>query len=174
MERSTMTAHTDALVEDYLRRLDAAASTLPADRRAELVSEIRDHLQEGLRISGADDEVSVRNLLERLGAPEEIVTEAAGPPPVNNLPVRPLETNSSAVVSLVLGALWLVGIGSVLALVFGYRARRELQSSEPRQGGAALATAGIVLGWVGIAVLLVVVVGASPLIAGSSGPVPVP
>ena len=82
MERSTMTAHTDALVEDYLRRLDAAASTLPADRRAELVSEIRDHLQEGRRTSGADDEVSVRNLLERLGAPEAIVAEAADSPAV--------------------------------------------------------------------------------------------
>jgi hypothetical protein len=169
-----MNAHADTLVEDYLRRLDAAASRLSTDRRTELVSEIRDHLQEGLRQSGTNDEVSVRNLLERLGPPEEIITEAADPPPVNDLPVRPLETNSSAVVSLVLGALWLLGIGSVLALVFGYRARRELESSEPRQGGAALATAGIVLGWVGIAVLLVVVVGASPLIAGSSGPVPVP
>ena len=168
-----MNAPADTLVEDYLRRLDAAASMLPTDRRTELVAEIRDHLHEGLRQSGTDDEVAVRNLLERLGAPEEIVAEAADSPPVNNLPVRPLETNSSAVVSLVLGALWLLGIGSVLALVFGYRARRELESSEPRQKGAALATAGIVLGWVGIAVLLVVVLGASPLIAGSSDPIPV-
>jgi hypothetical protein len=45
-----MTVHTDPLVDDYLRRLDAAASALPADRRDGLVSEIRDHLQEAHRL----------------------------------------------------------------------------------------------------------------------------
>ena len=168
-----MNAHTDALVEDYLRRLDAAAATLPPDRRVELVSEIREHLQEGLRQSGTNDEVSVRNLLERLGPPEEIVAEAADPPPPNDMTVPALETNGAAVASVVLGALWLLGIGSVLALLFGYRARREIKSSQPRQTGAGLATAGIVLGWVGIALLLVVGVGALGLIAESRPPVPV-
>jgi hypothetical protein len=168
----TMSAHTDALVEDYLRRLDAAAARLPSDRRTELVSEIREHLQEGLRQSPTDDEVSVRNLLERLGPPEEIVTEAADSTPPGLAAPAPV-TNNAAVVSVVLGALWLLGIGSVLALVFGYRARRQIKSSEPRQTGAGLATAGIVLGWVGIALLLVIAAGALPLIAGSP-PMPVP
>lgn len=168
----TMSAHTDALVEDYLRRLDAAAAGLPADRRAELVTEIREHLEEGLRQSGTDDELSVRNLLERLGSPEEIVSEAADSMSPS-LAVPSPETNSSAVVSLVLGALWLMGIGSVLALVYGYRARRQIKSSEPKQAGAGLATAGIVLGWAGIALLLVVAAGALGLVA-SSPPMPVP
>jgi hypothetical protein len=44
-----MNVTTDPLADDYLRRLDAAASALPAHRREELVSEIRDHLQEALR-----------------------------------------------------------------------------------------------------------------------------
>jgi hypothetical protein len=167
-----MNAHTDALVEDYLRRLDAAAASLPLDRRAELVSEIREHLQEGLRQSATDDELSVRNLLERLGPPEEIVTEAVDSMPPS-LAVPSPETNNAAVVSIVLGALWLMGIGSVLALVFGYRARRQIKSSDPRQTGAGLATAGIVLGWVGIALLLVLAAGALGLVA-SSPPVPVP
>jgi hypothetical protein len=48
----TMNAHADAVVEGYLRRLDAAASTLPPDRRAELVSEIREHLQRGCGTAG--------------------------------------------------------------------------------------------------------------------------
>jgi hypothetical protein len=47
--RQAMNVITDPLVDDYLRRLDAAASALPAHRRGELVSEIRDHLQEALR-----------------------------------------------------------------------------------------------------------------------------
>ena len=174
MMEKMMNAHTDALIEDYLRRLDAAASVLPTDRRTELVSEIRDHLQEGLRQSGTTDEVSVRNLLERLGPPEEIVTEAADSPPVGDFAVSSPETNRAAVISLVLGALWLFGIGSVLALVFGYRARREIKSSVPPQGGAGLATAGIVLGWVGVAMLLVGVAGGIGLVAGSPGPMPVP
>jgi Domain of unknown function (DUF4190) len=171
----TMDARTDAMVEDYLRRLDAAASTLPPDRRAELVSEIRDHLQEGVRQSGTNDEASVRNLLERLGPPEDIVTEAAGPMSPAHRSV-PAEMNRSAVASLVLGALWLAGIGSVLALVFGYRARREIKNSGRSQsGGGVLATVGIVLGWVGVALLLVLAVGALGLMVGSpSSPVPVP
>jgi hypothetical protein len=116
--------------------------------------------------------VSVRNLLERLGPPEEIVTEAADSMPPSLAAPSP-GTNDAAVVSVVLGALWLMGIGSVLALVFGYRARRQIKSSEPRQAGAGLATAGIVLGWVGIALLLVMAAGALGLIA-SSPPMPVP
>jgi cytochrome c biogenesis factor len=107
----------------------------------------------------------VRNLLERLGSPEEIVAEAADPPPLPSAPVSAPETNSSAVASVVLGALWLLGIGSVLALIFGYRAHREIKSSQPNQTGAGLATAGIVLGWVGIAVI--------GLVAGSPSHVPV-
>jgi hypothetical protein len=47
-----------------------------------------------------------------------------------------------------------------LALVFGYKARREIAASGGMQTGRGMATAGIVLGWVwiGIAVTYVVVV----------------
>jgi hypothetical protein len=36
----------DELVSDYLRRLNAAASALPADRRRELAEEIATHITE--------------------------------------------------------------------------------------------------------------------------------
>jgi hypothetical protein len=51
----------------------------------------------------------------------------------------------------------------ILALVFGYKARREIDESRGRQGGRGMATAGIVLGWVwaGLTVVYVVVVVAS-------------
>ncbi len=62
-------------------------------------------------------------------------------------PARP--TNGMAVASMVLGILWIVWIGSVLALVFGYIAKRQI--AERGEGGAGLATAGIVLGWIGAA-----------------------
>jgi len=172
-----MNVTTDPLADDYLRRLDAAASALPAHRRQELVSEIRDHLQEGLRQAPAGDETAVRNMLERLGPPEEIAAAATDSTPPDQL-VAPLrETNGSAIVSVVLGVLWFAGIGSLLALVFGYRARREIKNSAGSQKGSGLATAGIILGWIGIAILVAGALGgALTLVAavhGGGGPVPV-
>lgn len=61
---------------------------------------------------------------------------------------------------MVLGILWLYWIGSILALVFGYSARRQIYASGGSQGGAGMATAGIVLGWIGM-IVLAFVVGAS-------------
>ena len=72
------TVHTNKFVEDYLRRLEQAAAPLARARRAELVAEIREHIDDALLEAGAADEVAVRNVLERLGPPEEIVA-AAGP-----------------------------------------------------------------------------------------------
>jgi hypothetical protein len=164
-----MNAHTDPLVDDYLRRLDAAAWALPTHRRDELVSEIRDHLREGLSQSPTSDEVTVRNLLERLGPPEEIVSAATESTPPDQLVAPVRETNGLAVASLLLGVLWLAGIGSVLALVFGYRARREIKNSGGSQKGSTLATVGIVLGWVGVGMLMLVVLGGVGLVAGSAG-----
>jgi hypothetical protein len=71
-------------------------------------------------------------------------------------PVAPLEagpTNGSAIASLVLGIVGLTGfpvIPSILALVFGYRARREIAQAAGTQSGLGLAKAGIVLGWIGV------------------------
>lgn len=149
-----MNAHTDPLIDDYLRRLDVAASALPAHRREELVSEIRDHLQEALRQAPAGDEAAVRNALERLGTPEEIAAAAADPAPPGQ-PVAPVtQVNGLAIASVLLAVLWFAGIGAVLALVFGYRARRQVQDSAGAQTGAGLATAGIILGWIGIVILV--------------------
>jgi hypothetical protein len=72
------TMRRDPLVDDYLRRLEAAAAGLPRTRRAELVSEIEEHVDAALAEAGTDDEAAVRNVLERLGSPEEIAA-AAGP-----------------------------------------------------------------------------------------------
>ena len=70
-------------------------------------------------------------------------------------------TNGYAIASFVLG---IVGIfvfpvvGSILALIFGYIARNEIDSSSGRQTGRGLAIAGIVLGWVGVAFAIVLFV----------------
>jgi Domain of unknown function (DUF4190) len=66
----------------------------------------------------------------------------------------PVRTNGLAIASLVLGILWLYWVGSILALVFGYVAQRQIDRSQGVEGGGGLALAGIVLGWVGVGFLL--------------------
>lgn len=66
------------------------------------------------------------------------------------------KTNGFAVAALVLGIVWIYWIGSVLALVFGYIAKSQIEQSGGRETGMGLAIAGIVLGWIGVGILLLV------------------
>jgi hypothetical protein len=42
-------------------------------------------------------------------------------------------------------------IGSIVALITGYMARKEIRGSAGALGGDGMATAGLVLGWIGVA-----------------------
>ena len=64
------------------------------------------------------------------------------------------KTNGFAIASLVLGIVWLYWIGSILALIFGYVAKRQIDRAGGAETGRGMAIAGIVLGWVGVAVLV--------------------
>lgn len=66
------------LVNGYLDRLETAAEVLPRDRRLELVAEVRAHIDASMAEAGRSDEATVRNILERLGSPEEIMAGEAG------------------------------------------------------------------------------------------------
>jgi hypothetical protein len=68
------------------------------------------------------------------------------------------KTNGMAIASLILGALWLYWIGSVLALIFGYIGKSQIDNSGDTQDGRGMAIAGIVLGWIGVAVLVIVLI----------------
>lgn len=71
-----MNATQHRLVDDYLHSLDEAAKLLPRHDRDELVDQIRAHLDEAI---GEDaTEADVRNVLDALGDPRDIVA-AAGP-----------------------------------------------------------------------------------------------
>lgn len=84
------------------------------------------------------------------------------PPPVQVVHVASApRTNGMAVASMVLGILWIYGIGAILALVFGYSAKSQIDQSGGTQTGRGMAVAGIVLGWVGIGGLLLVIIVAS-------------
>src|SRR5215218_1705083 len=81
-------------------------------------------------------------------------------------------SSGKATAALVLGILGLVFcplICSVLALVFGYQGRNEIDASGGQITGRGNATAGIVLGWIGVVIcalfLILIVIG---LLAGDS------
>ena len=59
-------------------------------------------------------------------------------------------TSGFAIASLVLSLVGGCGIGSVLAIVFGNRAKREIRESRGQLTGEGMATAGIIVGWVGL------------------------
>lgn len=79
--------------------------------------------------------------------------------PVYPVAVVGPKTNGLAVASMVLGILWLWWVGSILALVFGMIAKSQIESSGGTQQGRGMAISGIVLGWVGVGILLVFIVG---------------
>lgn len=109
-----ITMETDRLVDDYLRRLEAAAAHLQRSRRAELVAEIREHIEAAMQEEEATGEAAVRNILERLGRPEEIVDAAEPAPPEATSPAGKLEV--AALIALVVPFIgWLVGIVLVFA-----------------------------------------------------------
>ena len=59
-------------------------------------------------------------------------------------------TNGFAIASLITGLLCI----PVLALIFGYVAKSQIRASGYQQQGSGMATAGIVLGWVSLALVV--------------------
>ena len=74
------------------------------------------------------------------------------------------QTNGMAIASLVLGiasiAMCLGPFAAIPALITGYKARTEIDRTGGVQEGRAMAVAGIVLGWVGAALTVILIVGA--------------
>lgn len=57
-----------------------------------------------------------------------------------------------------LGIVWAMGIGSILALIFGYIGRNQIDQSGGTQTGRGMAIAGIALGWIGVGFVLLMMV----------------
>lgn len=100
------------LAEEYLRRLERHARVLPRSERDELVAEIRNHVTSGLTPDST--EADVRNLLDALGSPADIV-DAARP---EHPPVRRGAREVFALILLVTGLPpilgWMAGVGLLL------------------------------------------------------------
>lgn len=81
-------------------------------------------------------------------------TPSTYPYPTYPRPPSKPSINGFAVASLVLSILWLGGLGSVLAIIFGASARKQMARMSRAQRGEGLALAGFVIGFVGLGVAL--------------------
>jgi len=118
---------TDTLVQDYLERLRQAADRLPPERSAELVAEIREHIDAAVAAGEAGTEAELRDLLDRLGDPEEIVAAAAddepAPPPAGRYRRPGIGLEITAVALMTLGSLILV-VGWAVGAILLWTSRR--------------------------------------------------
>jgi hypothetical protein len=90
------------------------------------------------------------------------------PPQVATGPAPAAKTSGYAIASLVLGLVWLYGIGSVLAIIFGSLAKRDIKEANGTVTGGGMATAGLVLGIIGVAIVALVILVAATADSGTS------
>jgi len=83
-------------------------------------------------------------------------------------------TNGMSIAALVLGIIGIPSciyvIPSVLALVFGYVGRNQIDRSGGTEGGRGMAIAGIILGWIGVGLAIafwVIIIIAAIVSSGS-------
>jgi uncharacterized membrane protein len=76
-----MTApHATQIVEGYLARLEAELGVAPADRRRELLADVRGHITEARGGLEQETDADLLNILDRLGEPAELAGEATEAP----------------------------------------------------------------------------------------------
>jgi uncharacterized membrane protein len=101
-------------VDRYFERLERELADLPPERRRELMEEIRDHVDQSLSSHPDPTEADVRNVLDRLGDPAEIASEARERFGVRR--VRASRTDWAAVFLLPFGGLLVLVVGTLGAL----------------------------------------------------------
>lgn len=104
------------LVEDYLKRLQAAAGKLPRAERKDLIADTESYLDQAIKPDASAFEV--RAMLGALGTPEAL---AAQPRPKRAKP-EPEPTESSAIILLAVGGLF-IGIGWFFGVYLLWRSR---------------------------------------------------
>jgi type IV pilus assembly protein PilA len=73
-------------------------------------------------------------------------------PPLPGPPVTPT-TSGLAIVSLVCGVLFFIFPSAVAAIIFGHLSQSDIRRSGGRKTGAGMALAGLILGYVGVAII---------------------
>jgi uncharacterized membrane protein len=110
-----MELDSDRLVEAYLKELATEAEALPAGRRDELLDDVKAHIAEA-RAGGATSEDEIREVLQRLGRPSEIVAAATDGLVQVEVPPR-LRPQDFAAVGLLLFAPYTLSFSLILAVV---------------------------------------------------------
>ncbi len=110
--------------------------------------------------SGMADWVAARNFADLAFPSQATATSGSAVPPqtypaptasaYSNIPPR---TSGLAIASLVLGILYLCGIGSLLATIFGAVSLGQISRSNGTLTGKGMAIAGLVLGFIGLGVI---------------------
>jgi uncharacterized membrane protein len=101
---------TERLVDDYLKQLDSELADVPRLRRKEIVEEISEHIAEARAASPSQGEAEIRTLLDRLGDPAEIASEAK-----ERFGVQPRKSRALEIATLLL-----LLVGGVVLPVIGW------------------------------------------------------
>jgi uncharacterized membrane protein len=110
----------DRIVEDYLAAVARACQDLPAGRREELISDLREHIAVARGELASPTEAALRTILDRLGDPAAIAHEArmgepipSAPGPTAPLTPSPLSRSGGSQAPLILA----IVLGFALALI---------------------------------------------------------
>jgi hypothetical protein len=122
-------------VGEYLRRLQRSMGDLPPERREEILAEIEEHIAEALASRPAASHAEVRNVLERLGDPDDIASEAR-----ERFGMQPggTEARDRRAKWLVGGALALVVLGAIVVTFAWLTGNDRPRISEARFDQVAL------------------------------------
>ena len=90
-------------------------------------------------------------------APPPAPVPAAMYVPAHAAPV----TNGLAIASMIAGIFWFAWLGSICAVIFGHIALGQINDSNGRETGRGFAIAGLALGYIGLAWLLIFLVAAA-------------
>lgn len=85
-------------------------------------------------------------------SPVEAPSPASASPSLSDPPVTPT-TSGLAIVSLLCGILFFVFPSAVAAIIFGHISRSDIRRSGGRKSGAGMALAGLILGYIGVAII---------------------
>lgn len=107
----------DATAEEYLSEIERAAAALPANRRAELLADVRSHIvvAQAEAASGSpagiEDPAVMSQILSKLGDPEAIVAAAVADLPPETQVSSTTRTASSVLVKTAVILLLIGGLG---------------------------------------------------------------
>jgi type IV pilus assembly protein PilA len=110
--------------------------------------------------SGCGNSVSVGERFCRVCGKEVAATSSPGPVlgPTAEGTIFPAQTSGKAIASLVCGVFLFAFPLSILAVIFGHLAVSEIRKSAGRLSGEGMAIAGLILGYVGLAIIPVILI----------------